>query len=95
MKRVLVGLVILLHGLAHASIGVWAFAEGPVWLVTPLCGVAMLGYLVAAFGILRVPLVRDVWKRVDAGIGVAESSAPTAFVCRSCIAWRGAPAFSR
>jgi hypothetical protein len=71
MKRVLVGLVILLHGLAHASIGVWAFAEGPVWLVTPLWGVAMLGYLVAALGILRVPLVRDVWKQAMVAATIA------------------------
>jgi hypothetical protein len=63
MKRIAVGLLILLHGLAHANVGVWAFAEGPAWLVTLLWGVAMLGYFAAALGILRVPLLRDWWKQ--------------------------------
>ena len=71
MRRIVVGLVILLHGLAHASIGVWAFAEGPAWLVTPLWGIAMLGYCVAAFGILRVPLLRDVWKQAMVAATIA------------------------
>jgi hypothetical protein len=62
MKRITVGLLILLHGLAHANVGVWAFAEGPAWLVTLLWGVAMLGYLAAALGILRVPRLREWWK---------------------------------
>jgi len=62
VKRITVGLLILLHGLAHANVGVWAFAEGPAWLVTLLWGVAMLGYLAAALGILRVPRLREWWK---------------------------------
>jgi hypothetical protein len=62
MKRIIIGLVILLHGLAHASIGVWAFAEGPAWLITLLWGAAMLGYLGSAAGVLRVPLLREWWK---------------------------------
>ncbi|HEX8945500.1 MAG TPA: hypothetical protein VF785_20340 [Gemmatimonadaceae bacterium] len=63
MKRIIVALVVLAHGLAHASIGVWSFAEGPAWIVTPLWGFAMLGYVAAAFGMLRVPLLRDWWKQ--------------------------------
>jgi len=62
MNRITVGLRILLHGLAHANVGVWAFAEGPAWLVTLLWGVAMLGYFAAALGILRVPRLREWWK---------------------------------
>ncbi len=64
MRRILLGLFILLHGFAHANIGVWAFNAGPTWLVTALWGVAMLGYIAAAFGILRVPLLREWWKQL-------------------------------
>lgn len=63
MKRIAVGLLILLHGLAHANVGVWAVAEGPIALVTLLWGIAMLGYFAAGLGILRVPLLRDWWKQ--------------------------------
>jgi len=45
MRRILLGLFILLHGFAHANIGVWAFNAGPTWLVTALWSVAMLGYI--------------------------------------------------
>ena len=71
MRRIILGLVILLHGLAHAGVGVWAFAEGPVWLVTVLWGVAMLGYCAAAFGVLRVPLLRDWWKQTMVAATIA------------------------
>jgi hypothetical protein len=63
VKRIIVALIVLAHGLAHASIGVWSFAEGPVWIVTLLWGFAMLGYIAASFGMLRVPLLRDWWKQ--------------------------------
>ena len=64
MKRVLLGLFVLLHGFAHAAIGVWALGDGSPWVVTPLWGVAMLGYLAAGFGILRVPVLRHWWKQI-------------------------------
>ncbi|HEX8849694.1 MAG TPA: hypothetical protein VF761_09195 [Gemmatimonadaceae bacterium] len=63
MKRVLLGTLVILHALAHAASGVWLAAEGPVWLVTVMWGVAMLGYLAAGFGTLRVPLLRRWWKQ--------------------------------
>jgi hypothetical protein len=43
---------------------VWAFDAGPTWLVTALWAVAMLGYVAAAFGILRVPVLRSWWKQL-------------------------------
>ena len=71
MKRILLGLFILLHACAHANVGVWAFADGPVWLVTALWGIAMLGYFAAGFGILRVPFLRDRWKQAMVAATIA------------------------
>jgi hypothetical protein len=71
MRRVIVGSAVLLHGLAHANVGVWAFAEGPVWLVTLLWGIALLGYFAASLGILRVPLLREWWKQVMVAATIA------------------------
>ena len=64
VKRVLLGLFVLVHGCAHAAIGVWALAEGSPWVVTPLWATAMLGYFATGLGILRVPLLRTWWKQL-------------------------------
>jgi hypothetical protein len=64
VKRVLLGLVVLVHGCAHAAIGVWALGEGSPWVVTPLWAAAMLGYFGTGLGILRVPLLRAWWKQL-------------------------------
>ena len=71
MKRVLLGILIVLHGLAHAASGVWLAADGPVWLITVLWGIAMLGYLAAGFGILRAPFLRHWWKQTMVAATVA------------------------
>ncbi|HMA01757.1 MAG TPA: hypothetical protein VKP02_05275 [Gemmatimonadaceae bacterium] len=63
-KRGLVAAIVLLHALAHASVGMWAFADGNVWVVEPLWGIAMLGYFAAAFGIMGMPLLRRRWKEI-------------------------------
>jgi lysylphosphatidylglycerol synthetase-like protein (DUF2156 family) len=41
---------------------VWAIVDHNPWVVEPLWGIAMIGYFAAAFGILRVPLLRGRWK---------------------------------
>ena len=64
VKRVLLGLFVLVHGCAHAAIGVWALSEGSPWVVTPLWATAMLGYFATGLGILRVPLLRAWWKQL-------------------------------
>jgi hypothetical protein len=64
MKRVALGVFILLHGLAHAAAGVWASSQGSQFLVTPLWGIAMLGYLATGLGLLRTPALRDHWKQL-------------------------------
>lgn len=55
-------LLLLVHGLAHASAGVWATASGPLWLVTLLWTVATLGYIGTALG--RRTRVLQGWWRV-------------------------------
>jgi len=64
LRRIVVAVIVLLHALAHASIGVWAVADHNAWVVEPLWGLAMLGYFAAAFGILGVPMLRDRWKEI-------------------------------
>ena len=57
-RRIALAVVVLLHGFAHANAGMWAGNTVPLWITTLLWGVAVLGYLGAGFGLLRVPLVR-------------------------------------
>lgn len=62
MRRVVLATLLLLHGLAHASVAVWASSEGPLWLVTSLWAIAMVGYFAAALGLFRVPILRRHWR---------------------------------
>ena len=64
MRRGLLAFLLLLHGLAHASIGVWTAADGSVAAVNTLWSVAIVGYLAAGFAMLRVPLLRTHWKPI-------------------------------
>ena len=71
MRRALVGTLFILHGLAHAGAGMWAADRGPVWVVTPLWGVAMVGFVAAGFGLLGVPLLRRRWEQIAAAAAVS------------------------
>ena len=87
MKRTLVGLGLVAHGLAHALPAGQAGSAGQSWLLTPLgieamplrwvvaviSTLAMAGFLVAGFGVWGVPVFRGVWRR--AGLGAAGASA--------------------
>ena len=64
MRRGLLATLLLLHGLSHANVGVWAFSDGPTWLVAVLWAAAMLGYFAAAFGLLGVRSLRIRWKQL-------------------------------
>jgi hypothetical protein len=57
-RRIALAVVVLLHGFAHANAVIWAGDAVPSWITTLFWGVAVLGYLGAGFGLLRVPLVR-------------------------------------
>ena len=63
MRRGLLATLLFLHGLSHASVGVWAFANGPHWFIAALWGAAMLGYFAAGFGLLGVRSLRVRWKQ--------------------------------
>ena len=63
MRRGLLATLILLHGLSHANVGVWAFDQGPTWLITAIWGIAVLGFFASAFGVLGVGTLRLRWKQ--------------------------------
>src|SRR5688500_13933817 len=48
--RILIGILLILHGLAHAGAGMWA--AGPVWLLTILWWLATGLYVSAGLGVL-------------------------------------------
>ena len=64
MRRIVLGIVIILHALAHANVAIWAASSGPGWLVELLWSTALVGYLATGLGMLRVPLIRDRWKQI-------------------------------
>ena len=63
MRRITIGLLLLLHGLAHSSLGVWSSAFGSPWIVTPLWLTEQVGFMVAGFGMLGAPWARVAWRR--------------------------------
>ena len=64
MRRKILATLLILHGLAHAAPGMWAAEDGPSWVVTPLWGAALLGYLAAGFGLFRMPVLRRWWTQL-------------------------------
>lgn len=72
MTRAILGILLVLHGLAHTSLGIWAADIGPDYVVTPLWLGASAGYIAAGFGELGVALVRNHWRRLTA-VGAASS----------------------
>jgi hypothetical protein len=61
-RRIGLAVVVLLHGLAHANAGTWPGPAMPFWLTSVLWDIAMLGYLGAGLGLLRVPVVGRVYR---------------------------------
>lgn len=61
MRRKVFATLLLFHGLAHAAPGMWAAGDGPPWVVTPLWGAALLGYVAAGLGLFRMPVFRRWW----------------------------------
>lgn len=55
MRRILIGWLLVGHALAYAAIGLWAEREHMPVLIAALWGVAIMGFLAAGFGVLRVP----------------------------------------
>lgn len=61
MQRIVIGLLLLFHGLAHAGAGMWAMGRAPTWFVTLLWAVAMVGFLAAGLGLLGVRRLLRGW----------------------------------
>ncbi len=64
MRRLILGAVVVIHALAHANFTVFAAGSGPGWLIQLFWSIALLGYLAAGLGMLRVPVLRDRWKQL-------------------------------
>lgn len=61
-QQKLFGSFLLLHGLAHAGVGIWAGETGRWWFVTSLWELAMVGFLAAGLGALGLAGLRDFWR---------------------------------
>jgi hypothetical protein len=70
MKRNLIGLLFVLHGLAHSALGIWASALGTPWVVTPLWLVAQVGFVAAGLGLMGAGGLRRVWEPIALAAGV-------------------------
>ena len=64
MKRILFAALVIAHGLAHADIARWGLDYSPRWFLTALWSIALVGYVAAGCGMLRVPLLRGSWKQI-------------------------------
>lgn len=70
--RLLLGILLILHGLAHASAGMWATAIGGRNLVTLLWELSSVGFIAAGTGVLGVSELRKHW-RAFAGVAAIAS----------------------
>lgn len=60
--RVVVGVLLMLHGLAHASAGMWATDIGGQMLVTLLWEGATIGFMAAGAGLIGVEILHRWWR---------------------------------
>ncbi|HZK78225.1 MAG TPA: hypothetical protein VFC35_04905 [Gemmatimonadaceae bacterium] len=60
--RLLLGIVLICHGLAHASAGMWATDIGGRGLVTLLWELSSVGFIAAGAGVLSVAELRRTWR---------------------------------
>jgi hypothetical protein len=72
--RVIVGVLLMLHGLAHASAGMWATDIGGQRLVTILWEGATIGFMAAGAGLIGIEFLHR-WWRVLIGIASVSSLA--------------------
>lgn len=60
--RVVTGVLLILHGLAHASAGMWATDTGGHMLVTFLWQGATLGFMAAGAGLIGIGMLHRRWR---------------------------------
>jgi hypothetical protein len=63
-QQKILGYVFLLHGLAHAAVGIWAAETARWWMVASLWELAMVGFIAAGFGALGVTGLRNAWRGI-------------------------------
>jgi len=62
LLRVVTGVLLILHGLAHASAGMWATDTGGHMLVTFLWEGATLGFMAAGTGLIGIEMLHRRWR---------------------------------
>jgi len=70
MRR-LIGWLLMLHGLAHASAGMLVGPATPVWVVTLLWWIAMTGFVAAGFGLLGFAPLERAWQPLSSVAAVS------------------------
>ncbi len=70
MRR-FIGSLLVLHGIAHAGVGIWATPTGPTWFVTLLWWAAMVGFGAAGAGLIGVPRLDRHWRTLAALAAIA------------------------
>lgn len=60
--RIVLGILLGLHGLAHTTAGYWATGFGPLGISTALWLTACVGFVGGGFGILGVSQLRTYWR---------------------------------
>lgn len=64
IRRGLVAALLIVHGLLHASVGVWAASGHWLPAVNTLWSIAIVGYVAAGVAILREPVLRTRWRSI-------------------------------
>jgi hypothetical protein len=71
MRRTIIAILLVLHGLGHSAAGIWAMSLGPSWAVVPLWLIAETGFVAAGLGLAGVPVLRTWWQPVAFFAGVS------------------------
>jgi hypothetical protein len=71
MRRAIIAILLVLHGLGHSAAGVWAMSLGPPWAVVPLWLIAEVGFVAAGLGLAGVPGLRASWQPIAFFAGVS------------------------
>lgn len=72
MRRIALGLLLIVHGLAHTLAGMRATEGSHPWLITAAWGAALVGFSAAGLAVLGVRGLGGTWRRF-AAVGLAGS----------------------
>ena len=63
-KRNFLGILFVIHGLAHSGAGMWGADRGSAWLVTPLWIAAEAGFIAAGLGLMGGRPFARAWEQL-------------------------------